>query len=97
NELTMAERKLENAIQSRALLRNEYVAVIRDLELQVESARLEMDAATINADETRQLAAKGVVTAKDVHVADLRLSQAKIALERLTVRYDLYKKTGDEM
>ena len=93
--VTNRRRRVEEAIRSRKAIQDEYAAVLRDLELQIEYAPVETDAAMKDADRARQLAEKNLMTQKESNDTQLREKQSALALERLRVRYDLYKKAGE--
>ena len=90
-----ARRRFEEAIRNKKAIQYEYAAVLRDLELQVESAQAEVDAAKLNADRRKQAVEQGASPVRQSEEAQLRLKQATLTLEQLKVRYELYKKAGE--
>ncbi|MBC7816194.1 MAG: pilus assembly protein N-terminal domain-containing protein [Planctomycetaceae bacterium] len=92
--VTKARRQVAEAIRNRKAIQDEYASVLRDLELQIESAQIDVDAAKRDADRAAQLVKTGTTLAKVSEDAQLRLKQATLTLERLRVRSELYKKAG---
>ncbi len=90
-----ARRRLDEAIRNRKAIQDEYAAVLRDLELQVESAQLEADAAKNNFERHVELSKNHAATRNELDATKRRLKQAALALERLKVRFALYKKAGE--
>ncbi|MCX7407786.1 MAG: hypothetical protein NTZ32_06850 [Planctomycetales bacterium] len=80
-----ARRRLDEAIRNRKAIQDEYAAVLRDLELQVESAQLEADAAKNNLERHVELSKNHAATRNELDATQLRLKQAALALERLKV------------
>ena len=97
NTVPRARRHLDEAIRNRKAILDEYAAVLRDLELQVESARVEADAAKKDADRARQLVEKNAIPQQKSKDAQLREKQSELALERLKVRYELYKAVSKQI
>ena len=90
-----ARRRFEEAIRNKKAIQYEYAAVLRDLELQIESAQAEVDAAKKIADYDQQLVEQRVSPLRKLEEAQLRLKQATLMLERLKVKHNLYKKAGE--
>ena len=90
-----ARRRFEEAIRNKKAIQYEYAAVLRDLELQIESAQAEVDAAKKIADYDQQLVEQRVSPLRKLEDAQLRLKQATLMLERLKVKHNLYKKAGE--
>ncbi len=83
-------RKVEEAIRNRKAIQDEYAAILRDLELQIESAQVEVDAAKKEVERVDR--SEGAGRRKALEDAEIRLNQLTLVLERLKVRHNLYKK-----
>lgn len=90
-----ARRRVAEALRNRKAIRDEYATVLRDLELQIESAQAEVDAAKSDAEGAERLVKANQAPTKVSVEAQLRLKQATLTLERIKVRYDLYKKAEE--
>ena len=90
-----ARRRLEEALRNRKNIQNEYAAILRELELQIEPAQAEQDAAQKNFEYHSQLRKSGVGTQKELDDATLRKNQSSIAVELLKLRRDLFQKAGE--
>ena len=84
-----AQKQVDDAVWKQNVVADELRAVLRDFELQIESAQAE---AEHELERVSQL--EGVGSRKATEDAQLRLRQATLALERLKVRYELYKRAG---
>ena len=90
-----AKHQLEDAVLNRKLIQDEYAATLKDLELQVKGASAEFRNADQARERIEQLAAKGAAAKDEVREAQFRQTQAFLALERLNLRFDLYRKAGE--
>ncbi|MEK6259836.1 MAG: secretin N-terminal domain-containing protein [Planctomycetota bacterium] len=95
--LSQVRNNLNEALRKQKPILDEYAATLRDLELQIESAQIDVDAAKRDADRAAQLVKTGTTLAKVSDEAQRHLKQATLTLERLKVRYDLYKNAGEEL
>jgi WD40 repeat protein len=93
--VTKARRQVEAAIRNRKAIQDEYAAVLLDLDLQIESARAEFEAARGYFANQTVLQSQGAGSQKEFNDSQLRVTQTKIKLDRLKVRQDLYKKAGE--
>ncbi len=91
-ELLKASNHVEDAIRNRKLIQEEYAATMKDLALQVEGARADLENAQESYD---RLVKSGVVPERAIIEAKSALVRAKTPLERLKLRYELYQKAGD--
>ena len=91
-----ARRLFDEAIRNRKAIQDEYAAVLRDLTLQVQSAELEAETAAKNTERIGKLVESGAAPQKELREAELRVKQTALALERLKVRFELYKKAGEQ-
>ncbi|MBC7818247.1 MAG: hypothetical protein IAG10_15280 [Planctomycetaceae bacterium] len=95
-QLSKYRYELSVALRKQKPILDEYTATLRDLELQIESAQAEVDAAKKHADRLQQAVTAGApITRKESEDAQLRLKQATLTVERLKVRHELYKKAGE--
>ncbi|MBC8117289.1 MAG: pilus assembly protein N-terminal domain-containing protein [Candidatus Saccharimonas sp.] len=98
DRLSQVRNNLNEALRKLKPIQDEYIATLRELELQIESAQAEVDAAKKHADRFQQAVTAGApITHKESEDAQLRLKQATLTLERLKVRHDLYKKAGESV
>ncbi|MBS0206078.1 MAG: hypothetical protein JSS49_24560 [Planctomycetes bacterium] len=97
SELAAARRQLDDAIHSRSLMKDEYKAVVRDLELQVNSAKAEVEAATLVAMQAEQLFKTASISNREVVEAQLKRTQTRIAMERVQMWLQVSIKAGERI
>jgi len=90
-----AQKRVDEAIQYQRLAHLEFDAMLRDLELQIESVKAELEATQRDADRSEQASNSGEGTQKQAEAARLRLRQTQLKLDRLILRYGLFKKALD--
>lgn len=93
-EVETAKRKLDSAERKRRIVEDDYRGTMHDLELQVDAAVTELGAANKHYQRLITLPS-GVVPTRQIDEAKLRVDQARLPVDRLKARYQLYMKAGD--
>ncbi len=96
-EYKLAKSKLEAAELYKQILRDEYSAIMQDLQLQVDSGKSELDFVDKKFNLLERLQKTGSVSSGELDETRQKLTQAKLKLQRLITRRDLYQKAGDGM
>lgn len=94
-EVEIAKRKLNSAERKRRIVEDDYRGTMHDLELQINAAIEELNAANKLYERLSQLGKSGSVTMRQIDDAKLRVDQARLPVDRLKARYQLYMKAGD--
>lgn len=95
-QVETTRRKLEIAKRNSQILQDQYAALMVDFELQIAGAEQELGSAAQNARRMQQ-AEKGTVPLNAIYQVERKQTQARLALERLKNRYELYKKIRDRL
>lgn len=97
DEVTSAMQRRDRAVRKRQILLDEFVATVKDLELQLASAKTEYEGAVTMAEQTLALFHLARVSMREVTDANVRRTQADLALQRLQNRFELLKKAGEKL
>lgn len=97
DEVTSAMQRRDRAARKRQILLDEFAATLKDLELQLASAKTEYEGAATMAEQTLALFHLARVSMREVTDANVRRTQADLALQRLQNRFELLKKAGEKL
>jgi len=96
-ELELAMRRVESARLNRNSIQEEFSATIKDLEVLVEAAKVDVKGIERKKKRLEELHQKQVVSQSEVDEVRDKLKQAQFSLERLQIRLDLYQKAGESL
>ena len=96
SDLAAARLQLADAIRSRSLMKEEYIAAVRDLEIQLELAMAEFEAASRSLERAEQLFKAASISSKEVLDAQLKRTQTRLAMERVKVWLAVCVKAGEQ-
>jgi hypothetical protein len=85
---------VESSRRQLAIIRQEYAAQIRLLELELKEAELAADAAVEHRDRQKRLREAGIVTSSEMAEAQLDADTAQLGVERAKTLLELYRKAG---
>ncbi len=95
SKLDAVSQKADDS-RERQAVHDEFRAILRDLELQAESAQVAVEQAQAEFDRAAALSAAKVLHPQEKDTAERSLKQAKLAQARLDNRLALYRKAGEE-